>query len=451
MKNYLFPKEFVWGVATASYQIEGGVNEGGRGESIWDRFSHIPGNTRFNANGDIACDHYHRWREDVAIMRELGLKSYRFSIAWPRVFPNGYGEVNEEGVAFYSELVDALLANGIEPCVTLYHWDLPQALQDEGGWTNRNTAGHYAAYCKLMFERLGGRVKRWVTLNEPWVVAFGGYFYGDFAPGVRDFSSALQAAHTQLLGHGMAVQLFREMRLPGEIGITLNLCPREGATASLADASAAARNDGFANRWFLDPLFKGGYPADMQAYYRGKNLVLPKVNPEDMRLIAEPVDFLGVNYYNVEFTKQDESVWPLAFSLERGPYDVTNYGWPIVARGLRDLLVRLHSEYGVGKLFVTENGASFLDVENIKGEVLDDCRIDYVERHLMACHEAVEKGVNLAGYYVWTLTDNFEWNTAYTQKFGLVYLRHGSLDRVIKKSGRWYAGIVKNNGILNKS
>lgn len=450
MKNYLFPEGFTWGVATASYQIEGGAYEGGKGESIWDRFTHTPGRTPHNATGDIACDHYHRWREDVALMKELGLTSYRFSIAWPRIFPQGYGEVNEEGIAFYSALVDELLAQGIEPCVTLYHWDLPQALQDEGGWTNPKTGEHYAAYCRLMFDRLGDRVRRWITLNEPWVVAFGGYFYGDFAPGVRDFSVALQAVHTQLCGHGLAVRIFREMGLPGEIGITLNLCPREGATSAPMDMAAAARNDGFGNRWFLDPLFRGGYPADMREYYLQKGLVLPKEQPGDRVLMAEPVDFLGINYYNIEFTRQDDSVWPLAFSLETGPHDVTNYGWPIVAHGLRDLLVRLHREYGVAKIFVTENGASFLDVENIKGEVLDDCRIDYIERHLMACHEAIGQGVNLAGYYVWTLLDDFEWNTAYTQKFGLVYLRHGSLDRIIKKSGHWYAGIIRNNGIRNE-
>lgn len=447
MKNYLFPENFVWGAATAAYQIEGGVNEGGRGESIWDRFTHIPGHTPENATGDVACDHYHRWPDDVALMRRLGLKSYRFSIAWPRIFPHGYGAVNEEGITFYSRLIDALLDNGIEPCVTLYHWDLPQTLQDEGGWTNKQTAEHYAGYCRLLFERLGGRVKRWITLNEPWVTAFGGYFYGDFAPGIRDFSAALQAVHIQLLGHGLAVKIFREMDLPGEIGITLNLCPREGATPNDRDAAAAVRNDGFANRWFLDPLFWGRYPADMENYYREKGIVLPKRGAGDWTLITAPVDFLGINYYNIEFTRHDDRVWPLAFSLTAGPHDVTNYGWPIVERGLRELLVRLGTEYGVKKLFVTENGASFLDVENVRGEILDDCRIAYLERHLIACHEALAQGVNLAGYYVWTLMDDFEWNTAYTQKFGLVYLRHGSLERVIKKSGRWYADVIQNNGI----
>jgi beta-glucosidase len=449
MHNCFFPDGFAWGVATASYQIEGAVHEDGRGESIWDRFSHIPGNILDDDNGDIACDHYHRYREDVRILKQLKVTSYRFSIAWPRIFPRGYGRVNSAGIRFYSDLVDELLAGGIEPYVTLYHWDLPQTLQNEGGWANRRTAGYFADYCRVMFEALGDRVKNWITLNEPWVAAFGGYYTGDFAPGLRDFSAALEAAHNMLRGHGMAVRLFREMKLEGRIGITLNLCPREPASDSSADIKAARINDGYGNRWFLDSVFKGAYPEDMLELYRSKGVVLPGIAEDDMRLIGEKVDFLGINYYFVDFTAADQANWPLGIRTTIPlDYPVTGYKWPIVARGLTDLLVRVSQDYGNPAVYITENGASCNDVVSVKGEVLDECRIDYLERHIIASHDAISKGVNLKGYFVWTLLDDFEWNTGFSNRFGLVYMDKRNGERIIKKSAHWYAVVIANNGII---
>lgn len=447
--DYHFPEGFQWGVATASYQLEGGVREGGRGESIWDRFCSIPGNIREGANGDIACDHYHRWREDVQLMKRMGIKVYRFSVAWARIMPQGCGEVNQEGLKFYSDLVDELLANGIEPAITLYHWDLPQALQDQGGWTNRQCAQWFADFSRVVFEALADRVHMWITLNEPWVAGFGGYYYGQFAPGHCDFSAALEAVHNMLRGHGMVVRKFREMQLQGEIGITLNLCPREAYADCAADREAADRVDGFANRWFLDAVFKGTYPEDMRRYYLGKGVRLPKAMPEDMALISEKIDFIGVNYYNVEFPKENKADWPLEAEIRNHSdiYRITNFGVAIVERGLTDMLVRIDREYGHPRIWVTENGASFLDVKNVKGEVLDDCRIDYLERHIIACHKAIEQGVDLRGYIVWTLIDCFEWETGYTNTFGLVYMDRRTRDRTIKKSGMWYRTVIEKNGI----
>ncbi len=447
--NYHFPDGFKWGVATASYQIEGAVREDGRGESIWDRFGSIPGNVREGATGEIACDHYHRWKEDIQLMKRMGIRNYRFSIAWARILPEGYGAVNPKGIQFYSDLVDELLKNGIEPAVTLYHWDLPQALQNQGGWTNRKCAEWFASFCEIVFKTLGDRVRLWITLNEPWVAGFGGYYYGQFAPGYRDFSAALEAVHNMLRGHGLAVRLFREMQLEGEIGITLNLCPREAYHACEADRLAAKRVDGFANRWFLDAVFRGDYPEDMKAHYMKKGVRLPGIKAGDMELISEKFDFLGVNYYNVEFPRENRNDWPLEADIcnHSDLYRLTNFGVAIVERGLTDLLVRIDREYGHPKLLVTENGASFLDVKNIKGEVLDDCRIDYLERHIIACHKAIEQGVNLRGYYVWTLVDCFEWETGYTNTFGLVYMDRPTRDRTIKKSGLWYKTIIEKNGI----
>lgn len=452
MKDYIFPNDFRWGVATAAYQIEGAAGEDGKGESIWDRFTHIPGNIQDHTTGDVTCDHYHRYREDVRLMRKMGVRNYRFSISWPRIIPDDSGKINEAGLRFYSGLVDTLLENGIRPMVTLYHWDMPQWLQNLGGWLNRKSADYFVEYCEAVFSCLGDRVTSWITLNEPWVCAFNGYYAGDFAPGVRDFSSALLAAHNMLRAHGMAVRAYRERFGKdignGEIGITLNLCPREPATDDPADREAALRNDGYANRWFLDPLFKGSYPEDMTEYYRDMGVTLPDVEPMDLELIREPVDFLGINYYYIEFTRAGGGNWPLYFTTTAGDYSVTEYGWPIVERGLTDLLVRLDREYGHPKIYVTENGASFLDVVSVKGEVLDDCRIDYLERHIMACWDAIRQGVDLKGYYVWTLIDDFEWNTGFRNKFGLIYLDRRTGNRIVKKSGFWYREIMSKNGVV---
>lgn len=451
--NFRFPEGFQWGVSTAAFQIEGAVKEDGRGESIWDRFCLTPGMIMDGSTGEVTCDHYHRWREDVQLMKELGIRTYRFSIAWPRIYPSGTGAINQKGIQFYSDLIDELIANGIEPAVTLFHWDLPQALQDRGGWANRDSADWFAQYARTIFEKFGDRVHKWMTLNEPWVACFEGYYYGHFAPGYRDFSLAIQSVHNMLRGHGLAVRAFREMGLSGEIGITLNLCPREAVDVDPSNVDAARRFDGFANRWFLDAIFKGTYPIDMKEHYLSRGVVLPRDSDEDMALISEPFDFLGINYYNIDYIREDRSIWPVearidnAFNAHRKEYSVTNYDWPILESGLTDLLVRLDREYNHPKLYITENGASFLDVMNLKGKVLDDCRIDYIERHIIACHRAIEQGVDLRGYYIWSLLDNFEWNCGFGQKFGLVRVDPINQDRTIKKSGYWYRQIIQKNGV----
>lgn len=446
--QYAFPEKFYWGAATASYQIEGAVKEDGRGETIWDRFCKIPGAISNGDTGEIACDSYRRYKEDVAICKKLNLKAYRFSIAWSRIFPDGFGEVNRKGLQYYENLVEELLSNNITPFVTIYHWDLPQRLQEEGGWTNRQCIDHYLNYCRVLFKTFHGKVKHWITFNEPWVAAILGYATGMMAPGQRDYAEGLLAAHNMLVSHGKAVRLFREMMLPGEIGIVLNLSPRKPAGDAPEDAAAACRNDGNNNRWFLEPLFKGSYPKDMLEYYRSKNINLPEILKGDMEIINTRIDFLGINYYCIEFTKYDPKVWPMEFSLTTLNYPTTNYGWAVTEEGITEILLRVTREYGVNQVYITENGASYLDVVNQEGEILDEQRVDYLNRHIKACHKAIEQGVNLCGYFVWSLLDNFEWNTGYDNKFGLVYLDRSTGDRIIKKSGRWYADVIINNGIV---
>ena len=363
-----FPKDFVWGVATASYQIEGAAREGGRGESIWDRYCAIPGNVQDGDTGDVACDHYHLFREDVELMRRMGVKAYRFSIAWPRVLPQGRGEVNEKGMAFYSELVDALLEAGIEPYVTLYHWDLPQVLQDIGGWANHEMPEIFLAYAKLIFERLGGRVKHFITLNEPYCAAFLGHYEGRMAPGLHDFSTAVRAAYHMYVGHGMAVKAFRESGLAGEIGIALNLMGRLPLTDKPEDIEAARRADGYLNRWFIEPIMLGRYPQDMVELYQKAGVVLPAFKPEDLALMHQKLDFVGLNYYNDFWAKDAPERWPVRFVIENPKnMPVTDRNWPITESGFANMLLRMKNEYGVEKIIVTENGASYPDVVSLSG------------------------------------------------------------------------------------
>lgn len=449
MGKFTFPENFVWGVTTASYQTEGGVKEDGRGETIWDRFSHIPGRILHNDNGDTACDTYHRIEEDVELLKELGVKAYRFSVAWARVFPNGYGTVCEKGLEYYEKLIDMLLDAGIEPYVTLYHWDLPQKLQDEGGWTNRKTAEYFLQYSRVLFERFRGKVRHWITLNEPWVVSFMGHYTGEMAPGIRDFSAALLTAHIQLLAHGMAVKVFREMEIPGEIGITLNLCPKEALTELGEDKKAAVRHDGYGNRWFLDSLFRGEYPADMWEWYKQCHVILPEVKKGDMECISAPVDFLGFNYYNIDYTVEDKSVWPLEFRTGfSGGNPMTHYQMPVIPEGLYKVLVRLYKEYNLKKIYITENGASYQEYPDRNGEIHDELRIDYLHRHIEKAAEAMEEGVPLAGYFVWSFLDNFEWATGYENQFGLVYVDRKTQKRIKKKSFQWYRNTIAESGLI---
>ena len=338
----------------------------------------------------------------------------------------------------------------IKPVITLYHWDMPQWLQDIGGWTNRESIRYFTEFCETMIQRFEGRVDKWITINEPWVCAFNGHYWGDFAPGLRDFSAALQTVHHMLCAHGSVVRLFRDKQYRGEIGIVLNLCPKDPASEKEEDREAARIDDGFSNRWFLDPLFKGTYPEDMIEWYTGHQVVMPAVREGDMELISQSIDFLGINYYYVEFAKKCEGRWPLYFDTTTKDYPITAYGWAIVEEGLTRLLMRIHREYGQPRLIVTENGASFADVIEEDGNINDDRRIDYLKRHIKACHKAIEQGADLAGYYVWSLLDNFEWSTGYQNSFGLIHVDRRTLDRTVKKSGYWYGKVVSGNGLTDE-
>ncbi len=443
-----FPQGFVWGSATASYQIEGAAREDGRGESIWDRYCAVPGNVLGGDTGDVACDHYHRYQEDVALMKRMGLKAYRFSVAWPRVLPTGRGEVNQKGLQFYSDLVDVLLAAGIEPYVTLYHWDLPQALQDIGGWANPDMPGYFLAYSKVLFDKLGDRVKHWITLNEPYCAAFLGNSEGRQAPGLHDFSTAVRVAYHMYVGHGLVVRHFRESKRAGEIGITLNMMGRLPFSDSEADRAAARRADGYLNRWFADPILKGSYPADMVALYREKGVVLPEFRPEDLALISQKLDFVGLNYYNDFYVRADESKWPLGFTIENPKnLPVTDRDWPVTEHGFADMLLRLKNEYGVENLYVTENGASYHDVVTLDGTVDDGPRRDYLRRHLLAMHSAIEAGAPVKGYFLWSLYDNFEWGFGYSSRFGIVFVDFATQQRIVKESGHWYSRVIAANAV----
>ena len=448
MSTYKFPEGFVWGTATASYQVEGAVREDGRGESIWDRYCHIPGNVANGDTGDRACDHYHRYREDIKLMKDMGIRAYRFSIAWPRIFPQGRGTVNEKGLDFYSDLVDELRAAGIEPYVTLYHWDLPQALQDIGGWTNPDMTVYFLEFSRAVFDRLGDRVSHWITLNEPYCAAMLGYSEGRQAPGIRDFSAALSAAYHLYVAHGLVVREFRNRGMEGEIGITLNLMGRRPLTDSSRDREAAVRADGYLNRWFLDPVVKGSYPEDMKELYRSKGVVLPDFKEEELALISQPLDFIGLNYYNDFYVEADERAWPLGFAIRNPEHiPVTDRNWPITEDGLEHMLLRMKDEYGIRKIIITENGASYHDAVSLDHKVEDGARKDYLRRHLTALHSAMEKGAPVTGYFMWSFCDNFEWSFGYGSRFGIVYIDFATQERIIKDSGRWYSRVIAENGL----
>lgn len=477
-----FPADFLWGAATASYQVEGAVDEDGRGESIWDRFSHTPGKIFAGHTGDVACDHYHRYAGDIRHMQNLGLRAYRFSIAWPRIFPEGHGRPNIRGLDFYKRLVTALQDAGIRPVATLYHWDLPQALQDQGGWANRDTARWFADYAAWTMERLVDWVPTWITHNEPWVVAFLGHVTGEHAPGLRDPKTGFQVAHHLLLSHGLAVAAFRELGLPGEIGITLNLSPAHPATDRPEDQEAARRLDGLTNRWFLDPLLRGHYPEDILELVASQHW-LPAMEDGDLQEIGRPVDFLGVNYYSRNLAAADPSQLGAVRAMP-GPGPKTDMGWEVYPRGLYELLTRLHREYGIRKLYVTENGAAYPDrpvpaavAEEAEGagkglpggraaaaapagrsaasgtqawRVLDSQRVDYLGRHFYQAWRAIQDGVPLAGYFVWSLLDNFEWAWGYNKRFGLVYVDYETQERIWKDSAYFYRAVTKENGVDQK-
>ncbi|MEU3862271.1 GH1 family beta-glucosidase [Streptomyces sp. NPDC028722] len=434
------PHDFLWGTATAAYQIEGAVAEDGRSPSIWDTFSHTPGKTAGGDHGDIACDHYHRWREDIGLMGRLGVNAYRMSVAWPRVIPGGTGEVNAKGLAFYDRLVDALLEAGITPSVTLYHWDLPQALQDRGGWPRRDTALAFAEYASAVAARLGDRVTLWATLNEPSCSAWIGHLEGAMAPGWTDLTAAVRASCHLLLGHGLATQAIRAAAPGAQVGIVNNLSTVHPATGRPEDREAARRHDGHVNRWWLDPVHGRGFPADMVETY---GVELP-LRQGDLETIAAPLDWLGLNYYFPAYVADDpDGPAPHARSVRRPDVPRTGMDWEIDASGIETLLLRLTEEYGARRIYVTENGSAYPDVVRPDGTVDDVERQEYLERHLAACASAARKGAPLAGYFAWSLLDNFEWAYGYAKRFGLVHVDYRTQVRTIKGSGHRYADIVR--------
>ncbi len=436
------PHDFLWGTATAAYQIEGAVAEDGRSPSIWDTFSHTPGKIDNDDHGDVACDHYHRWREDIGLMRRLGTNAYRLSIAWPRVMPDGDGPVNRKGLAFYDELVDGLLAAGITPSVTLYHWDLPQALQDRGGWPERATALAFAEYASTVAERLGDRVRLWATLNEPSCSAWIGHLEGKMAPGLTDLTAAVRASYHLLLGHGLATQAIRAAAPGAGIGIVNNLSTVFPATDSPEDEAAARRHDGHVNRWWLDPVHGRGFPADMREVY---GVELPE-QEGDLAAVAAPLDWLGLNYYFPAYVADDPTgPAPRVRSVRRPGVPRTGMDWEIDASGIETLLLRLTDEYGARKIYVTENGSAYPDLVRPDGTVDDPERQEYLVGHLAACASAARKGAPLAGYFAWSLLDNFEWAYGYDKRFGLVHVDYRTQVRTIKGTGHRYAEIVRSH------
>jgi beta-glucosidase len=453
MKKIVFPPDFLWGAATASYQIEGAWNEDGKGESIWDVISHTPGKVAGGDTGDTACDHYHRYREDLEIMRKIGLKSYRFSISWPRILPNGNGDVNKKGLEFYHKLIDQLLACDIRPCITMYHWDLPSALQRSGGWENREIIGHFENYARILFENFGDRVKHWITFNEPAVFTF--TFYGS---GIHfdkvDRRAGFLASHHVNLAHARAVEIYRNSGFGnGQIGITLNLGLVYAKSDSELDRKAATLVDTVNNRWFLEPVLKARYPEEMLAYLK-RTFDLSFATDDYRRLADSPMDFLGINMYScarpfVRSSGELDDVWLIMKNMRERKRKNTQYtekGWEVCPESLHDLLLRVHNDYDQPLIYITENGMACKDNTFTEGIVQDHDRIAYLVGHLEAAHRALAQGVRLKGYFVWSLLDNFEWLDGYAMRFGLVRVDYGTQKRIFKKSASWYAAVIRGNG-----
>lgn len=438
-----FPPGFLWGAATSAYQIEGSPLSDGAGPSIWHRFAHTPGRVRGGDTGDLACDHYRRFAADLDLMADLGLDLYRFSIAWGRVLPEGRGAVNTKGLDFYRRLVDGLLERGIAPMLTLYHWDLPAALQDRGGWTNPDSPRWFADYAEVLFRALADRVPFWVTLNEPWVIAVLGHLEGELAPGHHDPAETARVGHHLLLAHAEAVAVYRAMG-HREIGIAVNLEPQHPATHSPDDRAAAWRRDAFINRWFLDPLLLGVYPPELSKIF-GPDW--PESAASDLERIQTATDFIGVNYYSRALVRANPALQPVgAERITPSTASLTTMGWEVYPRGLGEILHWLKTRYGNPALYVTENGAAFADDEPIAGEVADPARVAYLRAHVQAARAALEQGVDLRGYCVWSLFDNFEWAQGYSQRFGLFQIEPGTLARIPKSSARWYRALIQTHG-----
>jgi beta-glucosidase len=432
--------EFIWGVATSSYQIEGAANEGGRGQSIWDTFCKVPGKVANFDNGDIACDHYHRYKEDLDLMKWMGVKAYRFSVAWPRVIPDGVGRVNEMGLDFYDRLIDSLLEREIAPWLTMYHWDLPEALQLRGGWNNREVVEWFGEYAEMLTSRFGDRVKNWMTLNEPLCSAWLGHLYGDMAPGIKDLQTALNVSHLLLMSHGLACQVIRSNVSEANVGIVINVTPAVPATDSQEDSNAAQLADGFDNRWFLDPVFGRTYPADVIDTLGSS----PEIHSGDMKLIAQDLDFLGVNFYFRQIVEADQNSKPLPIrSVNRENVKRTAMNWEVHPQAFEEILLRISKEYSPKAIYITENGSAWND-EVINGEIIDDERIDYLVRHLDAMRSAKNQGAPILGYFAWSFLDNFEWAYGYEKRFGLIYVDYKTQKRTPKKSAFFYRQLLLN-------
>jgi beta-glucosidase len=442
--TYEFPRGFLWGAATSAYQVEGSPLADGAGVSNWHRFTRTRGLVESGENGDVACDHYNRYAEDVGLLSRLGLNAYRFSVSWSRVLPEGRGQVNQKGLDFYRRLVDALREAGIAPLVTLFHWDLPAALDDRGGWLNPDIADWFADYARVLYAALDGPVSKWVTLNEPWVVTDGGYLHGKLAPGHRSLHETPIAAHNLLRAHGSAVSAYRAEG-KHEIGLVVNLEPKYAASPDPLDIAATARADAYMNRQFLDPVFLGRSPDEMAAIF---GEAWPAFPERDFDQIRVPIDFLGVNYYTRSVNRDDPSRWPVGAAPVHQPRSTyTETGWEVFPRGLTETLLWVKSRYGNVPLYVTENGAAFYDPPTPDdGRVRDPLRVSYLRAHLRAAHEAIAKGVDLRGYCAWSLLDNFEWSLGYAKRFGIVHVDYATLARTPKDSGRFYAEVARTNG-----
>lgn len=432
-----FPCDFRWGCSTSSYQIEGGIDRDDRGESIWDRFCTVPGNIRDGSSGVEACDHYNRWPQDLDLAQSLQTNAYRFSIAWPRIFAEGGGKTpNQKGLDFYSRLVDGMLERGLEPWVTLYHWDLPQALQDQGGWANRNTVDAFVAYVDVVSRHLGDRIQHWITHNEPWCTAFHGNYEGVHAPGIKNFKTALQVSHHVLLSHGLAIPVIRRNAPNARIGAALSLHPLKSASDSPQDIAATQRHDGLRNRWFLDPLYGRGYPSDIWKIL-GDNA--PGMQDGDLSIIATPTDFLGVNYYFPEIVADAPGAGVVSTRvIEPQNVERTAFGWEVSPQGMVTLLRRVSQDYSPAEIYLTENGSTYDDVVTSEGEIDDLERRSYLMRHLQAMREIVNLGIPVKGYFAWSLLDNFEWAEGYIRRFGLTHVDFETQQRRLKASGKWY-------------
>lgn len=446
MKSYQFPSSFLWGAATSAYQIEGSPLADGAGPSIWHRFVRTPGLVKNGDTGDVACDHYQRMKDDVALMKRLGLTAYRFSIAWARILPEGRGRLNEGGLGFYERLVDTLLEAGIQPMATLYHWDLPAALDDRGGWLNPEVADWFADYASVMYRRLDDRVKLWATLNEPWVVTDGGYLHGALAPGHKNRFEAPIASHHLLRAHAKAVQAYRALG-KHQVGLVVNLAPKHAASDRPEDVAATRRADAYMNRQYLDPVFLGKYPDEMTDIF---GEAWPQWPEEDFKLIGEPIDFVGINYYMRDVIRHDEGAWPVRTAVvPQSQSTYTDTGWEVHPQGLTEILCWVRQRYGSIPQYVTENGAAFYDPPRAEGgRVADPLRLGYYRSHLRAIHDAIEQGVDLRGYCAWSLMDNLEWSLGYSKRFGLVHVNFDTQERTPKDSAHFYARVIASNGAV---